>query len=97
MLAPPLQVIDSFLLQYNVGDALVAVFILGLLATLPLKSIKLTMLHVIGFGALFLLLPGSMLGVDSGGAHLLGSVLQYKMLGLGLLVVGPVLYTTASR
>jgi hypothetical protein len=97
MLAPPLQVIDSFLLQYNTGDALLVVFVLGLLATLPLKSLKVTMLHIIGFGALFLLLPGSMFAVDSGGAHLLGSVLQYKMLGLGLLVIGPVLYTSASR
>ena len=97
MLAPPLQVIDSFLLQYNVGDALLIVFVLGLLATLPLKSRKATMLHIIGFGALFLLLPGSMFAVSSDGAHLLGSVLQYKMLGLGLLVVAPVLYTTASQ
>jgi hypothetical protein len=97
MLAPPLQVIDSFLLQYNTGDALLVVFILGLLATLPLKSRKVTMLHVMGFGALFLLLPGSMLAVESGGAHLLGSILQYKMLGLGLLVIGPILYTSASK
>jgi hypothetical protein len=97
MLASPLQVIDSFLLQYNTGDALLVVFILGLLATLPLKSRKVTMLHVMGFGALFLLLPGSMLAVESGGAHLLGSILQYKMLGLGLLVIGPILYTSASK
>jgi hypothetical protein len=38
-----------------------------------------------------------MLAVDSGGAHLLGSSLQYKLLGLALLVVGPVLYTSAGR
>jgi hypothetical protein len=97
MLAPPLQVIDSFLLQYNAGDALLVIFILGLLATLPLKSMKVTMLHIITFGALFLLVPGSMLAVEGGGSHLLGSVLQYKMLGLGLLVIGPVLYTSATR
>lgn len=97
MLAPPLQAIDSFLLQYNVGDALLVVLVLGLLATLPLKSRKVTMLHIIAFGALFLILPGSLLAVDASGAHLLGSVLQYKMFGLGLLVIAPVLYTTASR
>ena len=96
MLAPPLQLVDSFLLQYNTGDALLAIFVLGLLATLPLKSRKVTLLHIIVFGALFLLLPGSMFSVDSSGAHLLGSVLEYKMLGLGLLVISPVLYTTAS-
>jgi hypothetical protein len=38
-----------------------------------------------------------MLAVSSDGAHLLGSVLEYKMLGLGLLVVSPVLYTSASK
>lgn len=97
MFGLPLQVLDSFLLQYNVGDAFLVVFVLGLLATLPLKSRKVTTLHVIGFGLLFVLTPGSMLAVDSSGAHLLGSVLQYKMLGLGLLVAGPVLFTSANR
>ncbi|MEF8784041.1 MAG: hypothetical protein V5A39_11975 [Haloarculaceae archaeon] len=97
MLAPPLQLIDSFLLNYNVGDALLVVFGLGLLATLPLKSRRATTMHLIIFGAVFLLTPASMLAVDSSGAHLLGSSLQYKLLGLGLLVVGPVLYTSARR
>jgi len=94
MLAPPLQAIDSFLLQYNVGDAVLILFVLGLLGTLPLKSRKVTTLHIMTFGFLLLLLPGQMLAVGSSGAHLLGSVLQYKMLGLGLLVASPVVYTT---
>jgi hypothetical protein len=97
MFAPPLQVIDSFLLNYNVGDALLVVFALGLLATLPLKSRKMTTLHVIIFGLVFLLTPSSMFAVSSSGSHFLGSSLQYKMLGLGLLVVGPVLFTTGRR
>jgi hypothetical protein len=97
MFAPPLQLLDSFLLNYNVGDALLVAFALGFLATIPMKSRRVTTLHVILFGAVFLLTPASMLAVDSGGAHLLGSSLQYKLLGLGLLVVGPVLYTSAGR
>ena len=97
MFAPPLQVIDSFLLNYNVGDALLLVFALGLLATLPLKSRKMTTLHVIIFGLVFLLTPSSMFAVSPSGSHFLGSSLQYKMLGLGLLVVGPVLFTTGRR
>jgi hypothetical protein len=96
MFAPPLQVIDSFLLNYNVGDALLVVFALGLLATLPMKSRRLTTLHVIIFGFLFILLPSSMLAVDSSGSHFLGGPLQYKLLGLVLLVVGPVVYTTSG-
>jgi hypothetical protein len=97
MFGPPLQLVDSFLLNYNVGDAMLVVFVLGFLATLPMKSWKVTTLHVIVFGLVFLLLPGSMLAVESSGSHLLGSALQYKLLGLGLLVVGPVLYTSARR
>jgi hypothetical protein len=95
MLAP-LQVVDSFLLNYNVGDAFVVVFALGLLATLPLRSRQLTTLHVIVFGLVFLLTPASAMSVE-GSAHLLGSPFQYKMFGLLLLVVGPVLYASAKR
>jgi hypothetical protein len=97
MLALPLQIVDSFLLNYNVGDALIVVFGVGLLATLPMRSRKLTTLHVILFGLIFLLTPSSAMAVDSGGSHFLGGALQYKLLGLGLLVVGPVLYTSAKR
>ncbi|WP_302081777.1 hypothetical protein [Salinibaculum rarum] len=95
MLAPPLQVVDSFLLQYNTGDAVLALFVLGLLATIPLKSRKVTTLHTLVFGLLLLILPGQMLTVNASGAHLLGSVLQYKMLGLGLLVASPIVYSTS--
>lgn len=95
MLAPPLQLVDSLLLQYNTGDAVLILFVLGLLGTLPLKSRKVTTLHTMLFGLLLLVLPGQMLTVGSDGAHLLGSVLQYKMLGLGLLVAAPVVYTTS--
>jgi hypothetical protein len=97
MFALPLQIVDSFLLNYNVGDALVLVFALGLLATLPLRSRKVTTLHVILFGLVFLLTPSGVLAVKSSGNHFLGSALQYKLLGLGMLVVGPVLYTSGGR
>ncbi len=96
MLAP-LQLVDSFLLNYNLGDALLVGFGLGLVATLPLKSWKTTTLHILLFGLLFLVTPAQMLAVDSSGAHFLGSALQYKLLGLGLLAVGPVLYTTGTQ
>ncbi len=96
MLAP-LQLVDSFLLNYNLGDALLVGFALGFLATLPLKSWRTTTLHVILFGALFLVTPSAMLAVDTSGSHFLGSALQYKLLGLGLLVVGPVLYTSGRQ
>jgi len=96
MLAP-LQLVDSFLLNYNVGDALLVAFALGFLATLPLKSWRVITLHILVFGLLFLVTPAQMLAVEATGSHFLATPLQYKLLGLGLLVVAPVLYTTGNR
>ena len=92
----PLQVIDGFLLKVNLGDALLAGFILGLPVVMLKGSRKLTMLHVILFGSILLLGPGSMYD-PSKDLALLGSVLQYKLVGLAMLVTAPVLFTTADR
>jgi len=81
----PLQIVDSFLLQYNVGQALLLVFVLGALGVLPLKSRKLLSLHVIGFGVLFLLTPQSLVPT------------HYLFLGIVLVVLGPLLYVTGRR
>ena len=81
----PLQVVDSFLLDYNVGQALLLVFVLSTLAVLPLKSQRLLALNTIAFGFIFILTPQSI------------TPFHYLFLGLALVVVGPVLYVTASR
>jgi len=96
MSALPLQLLDSFLLGYNLGDALLVVFVLGILAVIPMKSWKVLTLHLLLFGLIFFLTPASMLAVDASGSHLLGSALQYKLVGLGLLLVSPVLYATSG-
>ncbi|PSP34266.1 hypothetical protein BRC64_01290 [Halobacteriales archaeon QH_10_67_22] len=96
MLPIPLQVIDGFLLKVNVGDALLVGFVLGLLAVIPKGSRRLATLHVITFGALLLLLPGNIM-YDPKELSLLRSILEYKIVGLILLVVAPVLFTTADR
>jgi hypothetical protein len=96
MPALPLQVIDSFLLNYNAGDAILVLFALGILAVIPLKSWKVLLLHFLTFGLLFLLTPASALAVNPGGSHLLGSAMQYKLVGLALLVATPVLYATSD-
>lgn len=96
MSALPLQVIDSFLLNYNLGDALLVVFLLGILAVIPLKSWKVFVMHLLVFGLLFFLTPSGMFAVEPTGNHLLGSTLQYKLFGLGLLLVSPVLYITTD-
>ncbi|MFC6875118.1 MULTISPECIES: hypothetical protein [Halobellus] len=80
----PLQLVDSFLLQYNVGQALLLGFVVATVGVLPLRSQKLLALNVMLFGVIFALTPQSLVPI------------HYLFLGLGLLVIGPVLYTTAS-
>lgn len=81
----PLALLDDFLIDYNVGQALVVVFVLSVLAVLPLKSRKMLSLNVIVFGLIFLLTPASL------------APLTFKFLGVALVVVGPMLYITARR
>lgn len=80
----PLQLVDSFLLNYNVGQALLLVFVLGAVSLVPLKSQKLLSLHVIVFGVVFLLTPQGLVPT------------HYLFLGIVLVVVGPLLYVTAN-
>jgi hypothetical protein len=81
----PLQVIDKFLLNYNVGQVLLLAFVLTTLATIPLKSRTLTALNIIVFGVVFLLTPQTL------------APFHYLFLGFTLVVVGPMLLATANR
>lgn len=85
MVALPLQLIDKFLIQYNVGQALLVAFVLSVLATLPLKSQRLIALVTVTFGLVFFMTPFSLQSPS------------YLFLGIGLLVIGPMVYITASR
>jgi hypothetical protein len=86
MTALPLQVIDNFLLQYSVGQAIFLLFVLGFLAVLPLGSRKVQALHFTSFGLLFMLTPQSML-----------EAVYWKFLGIALLMLGPMAYITARK
>lgn len=81
----PLQVIDSFLLNYNVGQALLLGFIVTTLGALPLKSQKIIGINAVLFGVIFMLTPQSI------------AAPHYLFLGLVLLVVGPLVYVTANE
>ena len=81
----PLPLIDDFLINYNVGQALLLLFVLSVLAAIPLGSRKVLSLNAITFGLLFVLTPASL------------APLHFKFLGIALLVVAPLLYITASR
>jgi uncharacterized membrane protein HdeD (DUF308 family) len=80
----PLQIIDEFLIQYTVGQALLVAFVLSVLATLPLKSQRLIGLVTIVFGLVFAMTPSSL------------QPTSFMFLGIGLLVVGPMIYVTAN-
>jgi uncharacterized membrane protein HdeD (DUF308 family) len=88
MFALPLQLVDSFLLQYNVGQALLALYILTTLAALPLKSQKIIGINTVVFGVIFLLTP-------TGPAAL--QPVHFQFLGIALIFVGPFLVLTAKR
>ena len=81
----PLPLIDDFLINYNVGQALLLLFVLSVLAAIPLGSRKVLSLNAITFGLLFVLTPASL------------APLHYKFLGIALLVAAPLLYSTARR
>lgn len=85
MLAVPLQLVDNFLLQYNAGQVLLAVFVLATLGALPLKSMKIIGINTVVFGLIFMLTPGSLAPV------------QYRFLGIALVFVGPLLIISARR
>ena len=82
----PMQLIDDFLLNYNVGQALLLLFILALPAGYVQGSRKITAINLMLFGALFIAIPS----IDGGENY-------YAFLGIGLLVLGPMLYSTARR
>lgn len=96
MFALPLQAVDSFLLGYNVGDALLVVLLLGILATLLVqRSMKMLSLHLITIGVLFVILPAGMLEPSTG--SFLPSMPAYKALGLVLIVISPLIFTVARK
>jgi len=82
----PLQIIDSFLLQYHFGHVFVLLLVLSVVGVLPTGSMRALSLNLGAFGLLFLATPTSMLGND----------VVYKLLGVVLLVVAPLVYTLAE-
>lgn len=91
----PLQVVDSFLLNYNVGDVLLLVTVLGAVGIFLQRSNKVLSLHLLSLGLLFLILPANMF--EPAGGSLLGTIAMYKFVGLGLMVVAPVIFAVSRR
>lgn len=84
MLEPvPLQVIDNFLLSYHFGHVFVLLLALSVVGVLPTRSMRAVALNLAVFGLLFLLTP---IGMFDGNVF-------YKLLGVPLIVVAPLLFT----
>lgn len=81
----PLQVIDKFLLQYNLGQVLVFVYVLATLAALTQRSMKIVALQTVAFGLIFMLVPS------------INAPSFYRYIGIGLLMISPMLFVTANR
>lgn len=78
----PLDLLDDIIQSYNLGQVLVLALVASVLGSLALSK-KLLSMNVILFGFVFMLAPSNL------------APLPYKLLGVALIVVGPVLYTTA--
>jgi hypothetical protein len=81
----PLQLVDNFLLQYNVGQVLALGYVLALLGSFAVASARVVALNTVIFGLLFVAAPSSLVPF------------HFKLLGLGLLVAAPLMYTLSSR
>ena len=82
----PMPLIDDFLIQYELGQAVLLLFILSLPVGYVRKSWKITGINAIMFGVLFIIVPS--LG---------GGEVHYAFLGIALLVIGPMLYISGDR
>lgn len=81
-----LPLIDDFLLDYEVGHAILLMFILTLPVGYVRGSRRITAINAALFGLLFAIVPS----IGGGG-------IAFAYLGVALLVVAPMLYAIAPR
>lgn len=87
-----LQLLDDLLLPITLGHVLLALFVVSIVGVLPLGSRKVLSANTIIFGLLFLLTPADLMTTTT-----TLDVFPYRFLGIALLVIAPILYTTADR
>lgn len=83
----PLQILDSFLLDYHFGHVFALLLVLSVIGVLPTGSMRALSVNLLAFGLLFLLTPFDMLG---------GNV-AFKLLGVALVVVAPLFFTLSEE
>ncbi|ESS11170.1 MAG: hypothetical protein A07HR60_01886 [uncultured archaeon A07HR60] len=80
-----LQLVDSFLLDYHVGHVLLLLLVVTTLGAIPLGSQKVIAANLMTFGLIFTVSP-------------FGIMTQlYILLGIALIVIAPLLWTTATE
>ena len=77
-------VVDSILIDYNIGQILLAGFVLTTLGALPLKSQQVVAVNTMLFGIIFIITPSTLMPN------------YFLFLGLTLIVIGPLVYVTAD-
>lgn len=83
MIGVSLQVFDNFIIDYNVGQALLLAFAATTVGAFTRGS-KVLAVNTVLFGLVFALTPTSIVPF------------HYQLLGLLLLIVGPLLYVTSG-
>lgn len=92
-----LQVVDNVLLGFSVGQVILYLFILSVPAAVVLQSWRVFGVVTLSFGFLLVGTPGSLLDASSNATPLALSAPQYRMLGVALLLLGPLAYTVLAR
>ncbi|ACM57877.1 hypothetical protein [Halorubrum lacusprofundi] len=77
--------IDTFLLDYHLGHVILLGFVVSLLATVPLKSLKVIASVFAGFGTIFLVAPYTTMPQT------------YVLAGIPMILIGALLWTMAGR
>ena len=81
----PLQLVDDFLMDYTVGHALLLVFVLAVVGGFAVnRSMKVLGLQLSLFGVIFVLTPSTTMPT------------WMLYFGVGLAVVGPVVFVAAN-
>ena len=92
-----LQVVDNVLTEFSVGRVLLYVFLPSVPAAVTFRSWLVFGVQTAAFGLLLIATPGSLLGASGDGAPLALSAPQFRTFGVGLLLVGPFVFTVLAR
>ena len=76
--------LESFLLDYHMGHAVVLLFLLSVAAVVPFQSKRLIVLVLLVFGVVFFVLPSQAVPEI------------YRFVGIVLVMVTPIIWTTTD-